>query len=161
MSEGVLTILKLCLMALLYLFVARVVWVVSSELRATPMLGTTSERDASRGAVPGAARSSTRSRRRGPWRLTVVEPETARGTVYEVDGELTIGRAGGCGIPLPDDTYSSNLHARVFEQDGHAWVEDLGSTNGTFVGRARLAEPHRLGKGERVQVGSTVFEVSR
>ncbi len=157
MSEGVLTILKFCLMALLYLFVARVLWVVSSELRATPITATAP----ARGATRGSSAKAPRPGRRKGWRLTVVEPETARGAVYEVDGELTIGRAGGCSIPLPDDTYASNVHARVFERDGHAWVEDLGSTNSTFVNGSPLDQPHRLRKGDRVQVGSTLLEASR
>ena len=156
MSEGVLTILKFCLMALLYLFVARVVWVVSSELRAAPVAAPAPERGASR-----SSSKTPRGARRKGWRLTVVEPEMERGSVFEVDGELTIGRAGGCSIPLPDDTYASNVHARVFERDGHAWVEDIGSTNGTFVNGAQIDQPHRLRKGDRVQAGSTVFEASR
>ena len=154
MSEGVLTILKFCLMALLYLFVARVVWVVSSELRAAPV--------AVPAAAPEARRAATgrRGKQKG-WRLTVVEPEATRGVVYEVEGELTIGRAGGCGIALPDDTFVSNVHARVFERDGNAWVEDLGSTNGTFVNGTQIEEARRLRKRDRVQTGSTILEASR
>ncbi len=157
MSEGVLTILKFCLMALLYLFVARVVWVVSSELRASPLLAPGAARDSAGAASPKASRGG----RSKSWRLVTDDVEGVPGLIYEVDGELTIGRAGGCGVPLLDDTYASNLHARVFERDGHAWVEDLGSTNGTYVNGAQIDQPHRLRKGDRVQAGSTVFEVSR
>lgn len=159
MSEGVLTILKFCLMALLYLFVARVVWVVSSELRAAPIAAPAPGRGTSR--PRSSSSKAPRGARRKGWRLTVVEPEMARGAVYEVDGELTIGRAGGCSISLPDDTYASNVHARIFERDSHAWVEDIGSMNGTFVNGTQINQPHRLRKGDRVQAGSTVLEASR
>ena len=156
MSEGVLTILKFCLMALLYLFVARVVWVVSSELRAAPVAAPAPERGASR-----SSSKTPRGARRKGWRLTVVEPEMERGSVFEVDGELTIGRAGGCGIPLPDDMYASNVHARVFERDGHAWVEDIGSTNGTFVNGERIQAATPVKAGDKVRVGTTLLELHR
>lgn len=158
MSEGVLTILKFCLLALLYLFVARVVWVVASEMRtdtATAAVGR-------RGARPDRERPPDQpaGRPRG-WRLEVMEPAAARGGTFEIAGEVTIGRAGGCGIPLPDDTFVSHLHARVFERNGEVWVEDLGSTNGTFVNGHQLTEAVRLRKGDRVQAGSTVLEARR
>ncbi|MCZ7535624.1 MAG: FHA domain-containing protein [Acidimicrobiia bacterium] len=157
MSEGVLTILKFCLMALLYLFVGRVVWVVASELRAAPLVAPTPGR---RDSTATPTKPPRGARRKG-WRLTADAAEGEGGDVYYVDGELTLGRAGGCGIPLTDDTYASSVHARVFERDGNAWVEDLGSTNGTYVNGTQIGEPHRLRKGDRIQAGSTVFEVSR
>jgi hypothetical protein len=147
-SDGILTILKLCLLALVYLFLLRVVWVVNRELKGTPtvVVSTTTPADA--------------RRRKRPWSIAIVEPKSAA-RAFEVDGELTIGRAGGCAVPLPDDTFVSQVHARVFERDGDAWVEDLKSTNGTLVNGAPLREPQRLRKGDRIQVGSTVLEASR
>jgi hypothetical protein len=152
MSEGVLTVLKLCLLALLYLFVARVVWVVAWELRGSPAVA----RD---GEVTAATRSRS-SRGRG-WRLVVVEPRSEAGMAYPVDGELTIGRGGGCGIPLPHDTFVSNVHARVFERDHRLWIEDLGSTNGTVVNGGQIDGGTRLRKGDRVGIGHTVLEAAR
>ena len=64
-------------------------------------------------------------------------------------------------MALPDDTFASNVHARIFERDGHAWVEDLGSTNGTYVNGEQIEEARRLRKHDRVQTGSTVLEVAR
>lgn len=160
MSEGVLTILKFCLLALLYLFVARVVWVVASEMRTEP-------------AAPGAAggrrdrperersRPEPPARRGKGWRLEVIEPAATRGDTFEIAGEVTIGRAGGCGIALPDDTFVSHVHARVYERDGEIWVEDLGSTNGTLVNGRPLTGAVRLRRGDRVQAGSTVLEARR
>jgi hypothetical protein len=147
-SDGILTILKLCLLALVYLFLLRVVWVVNRELKGTPTVVIST-------AAPADAR-----RRKRPWSLAIVEPKS-NARAFEVDGELTIGRAGGCAVPLPDDTFVSQVHARVFERDGDAWVEDLASTNGTLVNGAPLREPQRLRRGDRIQVGSTVLEASR
>ena len=70
----------------------------------------------------------------------------------------TVGRAGGCAISLPDDTYVSSLHARVFTSGGRVLVEGLGSTNGTYLNGTKLTSTVPLGRGDRLQVGSTVLE---
>ena len=59
------------------------------------------------------------------------------------------------------DTYASNLHARLFRQNGDLWVEDLGSTNGTWVNTRRIGERTQLDKGDLLQVGGTVFEIGK
>ena len=108
--------------------------------------------------VPG--RPSPRSKRR-EWRLVVVTPETERGRSFPVDGDATIGRGGGCAVPLTFDTFVSQVHARAFDRDGTLWVEDAGSTNGTLVNSKRITQPMKLRKGDRVQVGETVLEAQR
>lgn len=154
MSDGVLTILKFCLLALLYLFLARVVWTVASELRRAPIAAEPTPEPMPVAAKPKAAA------RRG-WRLVVVEPPVSSGRAFEVNGELTIGRAAGCGVSLPDDTFVSNVHARVYDRDGEVFVEDLGSTNGTLVNGEPLTSTRKLGKGDRIQAGQTVLEATR
>ena len=62
---------------------------------------------------------------------------------------------------MPEDIYTSTLHARLFRRNDQLWVEDLGSTNGTFVNSEQITQAMRLGKGDLLQIGSTVFEVSR
>src|SRR5947209_15693186 len=107
MSDSVLTVLKFCLLALVYLFLVRVVWIVGRELRGTP---------APRAAVPAPAAPPTvaapAKQRRG-WRLVVVEPDAEQGHTFAVDGEATLGRGGGCTVPLAFDTFVSSVHARV------------------------------------------------
>jgi pSer/pThr/pTyr-binding forkhead associated (FHA) protein len=152
-SDGVLTILKFCLLALLYLFLARVVWTVVSELRGVPVATKPVPQ-------PAPAKPKAKTPRRS-WRLLVVEPPAASGRSFDVNGELTIGRAAGCGISIPDDTFVSNVHARVFERDGDVFVEDLGSTNGTLVNGAPLQAASKLRKGDRIQAGQTVLEATR
>ena len=74
--------------------------------------------------------------------------------------ELTVGRGGGCGIVL-DDTFVSQVHARVFRRDGDVYVEDLGSRNGTLLNGSRSAPRNALRRGDRVQFGRTVAEATR
>jgi pSer/pThr/pTyr-binding forkhead associated (FHA) protein len=155
-SDGVLTILKFCLLALLYLFLARVVWTVGSELRGAQIpLAPAPE------PAPAKTKAKAKSAPRKGWRLLVVEPAAASGRTFDVNGELTIGRAAGCGISLPDDTFVSNVHARVFERDGDVFVEDLGSTNGTLVNDVPLDALRKLRKGDRIAAGQTVLEATR
>ena len=94
-------------------------------------------------------------------RLRVVDPPQRRGRVFELGDEVTVGRSPGCAVPLDDDTFASSIHARVFRRSGELWIEDLGSTNGTFLNDERLDVPARLRRGDRVKVGSTILEVAR
>jgi pSer/pThr/pTyr-binding forkhead associated (FHA) protein len=75
--------------------------------------------------------------------------------------ELTVGRGGGCGVVLPDDTFISTVHARLFRRGTELFVEDLASRNGTFVNGEAVTSPTRLRRGDRVQFGQTVGEVVR
>jgi pSer/pThr/pTyr-binding forkhead associated (FHA) protein len=88
----------------------------------------------------------------------VLEPRVRKGAAYPIGSEVTLGRADSCAIGLPDDSFASQLHARVFLRDGVVWAEDLGSTNGTHVNGARITAPTPLTIGDRLQVGSTIFE---
>jgi pSer/pThr/pTyr-binding forkhead associated (FHA) protein len=163
-SEQLLTILKLCLLVLLYLFFLRVLRAVWAELRSPVTVAATeapvsnrATRKAARAAGAGAARPA----RRGgtPKSLRVVEPAAQKGRTFPLGDEITVGRAAGCSVTL-DDTYVSQIHSRVFTRDGKIFVEDLGSTNGTYLNRAKVQGPMVMQKGDRLQVGSTVMELA-
>ena len=112
-------------------------------------------------APPPPAPKTKRERgapKRSVSHLRVVEPADQRGRTYDVVDELTIGRAAGCQIPL-DDSYASQLHARLFRRNGDLLVEDLGSTNGTFLNRKKVSSAVPMRKGDRLQVGKTVLEL--
>ena len=156
MSDSILTVLKFCLLALLYVFVLRVVLIVARELRGSGSMAEPAAR-----APVAAPAPPARGSKRKEWRLVVVTPETERGRSYRIDGDATIGRGGGCAVALGFDTFVSQVHARAFERDGNLWVEDLGSRNGTFVDGEQVHEAVRVAKGARVQVGETVLEVDR
>ena len=81
-----------------------------------------------------------------------------RGRRYPLADELTVGRAAGCQVTI-DDTYASQIHARVFARDGQLFVEDLGSTNGTYLNRNKVQGPQVMRRGDRLQVGNTVMEL--
>jgi hypothetical protein len=156
-SDAILTVLKFCLLALLYVFLMRVVWIVARELRGSASMASPQPVPAPAPPPAGPARQS----KRREWRLVVVAPETERGRSYVIDGDSTIGRGGGCAVPLTFDTFVSQVHARAFERDGTLWVEDAGSTNGTLVNNKVIDGPIKLRKGDRVQVGETVLEAQR
>ena len=169
MSEAQLNILNYALLALLYLFFARVLWAVWSEVRG-PRLGIQPQAN-SRGAThdstspaerpaaaPPALKKNPRAKRGVPGKLVVLEPKVRKGSAYAIKTELTLGRAPTCSIGIPDDTFASQLHTRVFPRDGAVWVEDLGSTNGTHVNGGRISAPVQLAVGDRLQIGSTIFE---
>ncbi len=147
MPESVLTVLKFCFLALLYLFLFRVVQVVVRELR-TPA------------AEEGRDGSPDRRGKRGV-RLRILEPVSHEGELYPLGEEITVGRGGGCGIVLPDDSFVSTVHARLFRRGNDVFVEDLGSRNGTFLNGDPVSSATRLRRGDRVQFGQTVAEVVR
>src|SRR5205814_7656285 len=107
-------------------------------------------------AVPSAPRG--RKSRGAPTELISVEPVDHAGRRYPLGDEITVGRAAGCQVTV-DDTYVSQLHARVFTRDGQLFVEDLGSTNGTYLNRTKVAGPMAMQRGDRLQVGNVVLEV--
>ncbi|QYG91055.1 FHA domain-containing protein [Iamia sp. SCSIO 61187] len=161
MSDELLTILKFVLLALLYLFFFRVLRAVWVELNPPRAL----ERAPAAGggyAPPVAAAPpnlSKRQARKIPTQLTVLEPADQRGRVFPLAAEMTLGRAGGCQVAIPEDTFASQIHARIFSRDGQTWVEDLGSTNGTFVNRSRVTAAVAVQRGDQVQIGNTVLEL--
>jgi pSer/pThr/pTyr-binding forkhead associated (FHA) protein len=99
-------------------------------------------------------------RRRAPTHLLVVEGINA-GQRAELDqAPLLIGRGPDAAIRLDDD-YSSTRHARVAFADDQWFVEDLGSTNGTYVGSVRITQPTTLALGTQVRIGKTILELRK
>lgn len=158
--SGVVRLVQWCVIALILLFFLRVIRAVFVEVRPAGPRQTRGER---RRAAREERRIAAADRRRdrGQLALEVIEPLDRMGQRFDVDGEVTIGRSPGCGIPTTYDIYSSTLHARFYHEGSRLYVEDLGSTNGTFVNSERIVKPSKLGRGDLVQVGATVFEVTR
>lgn len=162
MSEQLLFVLKLCLLALLYLFFFRVLRAVWAELKTPAVAGPQAAQVVSPSAAPSVAPArkdkEKRSRKQRVPQLVVIEPADQRGQIFTLGDEVTIGRAAGCQVTL-DDTYVSQLHARIFVRDGRYLIEDLGSTNGTYVNREKVSAPAPLDPGDRLQVGNVVMEL--
>ena len=157
MDEQLLTILKLCLLALLYLFFFRVLRAVWAEVRG-PKPAVAAARQAVAAPAPSARELRRAERKAPPSQLAVVEPAALRGRTYALGTEVTVGRAPGCQVTL-DDTFASQIHARVFQRDDQVMVEDLGSTNGTYLNRTKVQGPQVMRRGDRLQVGNTVLEL--
>jgi hypothetical protein len=157
-SEQLLTILKLCLLALLYLFFLRVLRAVWVEIK--PPAGAAGFVDAPQKKGKRKARRPARpaGRRSVPHQLVVREPPAQKGEKHPLTDELTVGRAAGCHITV-DDTYVSQLHARVFQRNGQLMVEDLGSTNGTYLNGTKVSGPMVMRRGDKLKVGNTVLEL--
>lgn len=153
MPEPLLNVLKICLLILLYLFFFRVLRAVWAEVNLSRSGAVTA------GGSAGKRGRRTQARERKPMHLNVVQPVELAGVQYALGDELTVGRAAGCQITL-DDTYASQIHARIFTRDRQLYVEDLGSTNGTYLNRRKVAAPMVVSRGDQIQIGSTILEVS-
>lgn len=151
MPHALLHVLRYFLLGLLWLFFLYAARMVLVEMRRSR-----TERQGAVTPQPLAADKAV------PLKLKVVDPPPRRGRTFELGEEVTLGRSPGCAVPLEDDTFTSSVHARVFQRGGELFLEDLGSTNGTFLNDERLTDgPVRIQRGDRLKVGSTIFEVSR
>jgi len=146
-----LSALKYGLLALLFLFVWRSMrWAVrgltveTAPSRRARKRGTGPEDDLT---APGPA-------------TVILHPPDGRPRSVKLGASMTIGRAPECEL-LIDDTYASAQHARLFGRNGSWYVEDLGSTNGTFVNDQRLAAPAMVQPGDRIRIGTTMLELRR
>jgi len=176
MTDQVLTILKFVLLGLLYLFFARVLWAVWSEVRTPtrrPAIGAPRQAaapqagSATSGVRPPAAAAASPaqpSNKRGKQqrgratRLVMLEPSARRGVTIELAGDIVVGRDPASTVVIDDDAYISVRHVRFFDYEGQPMVEDLGSTNGTFHNGSKLIGSKLLHAGDRVQIGTTVIE---
>lgn len=158
MPDLVLLILKYVFLAILWIFVARAVRAVLIELRPAKAAGRTGR---SAAPVPAQPPPSRRGKGKAPGKAVVVEGTSLKGKSFPLTGEITIGRSEQCQVHVEGDTYVSTMHARIFPRDGSYMVEDLGSTNGTYLNRRRITSPAELQRGDRVKVGKTVLEMRK
>jgi pSer/pThr/pTyr-binding forkhead associated (FHA) protein len=154
MPTLVLDLLKYAFLAVLYIFIARAVKAVYVELRPPE-----ARRRPKGAAGPAPARPPGRRSKKSARRITVIEGGL-KGKSFEVGDELVIGRGEQCNVVL-DDTYASQVHARISAKDDTVMVEDLGSTNGTYLNRQRLTAPAELQRGDQIKIGKTVLEMRK
>ncbi|MFD8597018.1 FHA domain-containing protein [Kitasatospora sp. NPDC059646] len=173
MSDLTLTVMRLGFLAVLWLFVIVAVQVIRSDLFTTKGAARSSgQRGASAAPAasgagrppqgqPGGAQQQARQRRGQPTHLVVTQGSLA-GTTVALHGQtVTLGRAHDSTIVLDDD-YASSRHARIYPDQAGQWtVEDLGSTNGTYLDRQRLTTPTPLQIGVPIRIGRTVIELRK
>ena len=156
-----LTLVRIGFLAVLWLFVIAAVGVVRTDL-----FGPTSRRRRRAAAVgaPPMARPAkpkpARTSRAAPQQVLVTAGTLAGTSLALTDQQITIGRADDATLVLSDD-YASTRHARLFPQDGQWLVEDLGSTNGTYLDRQKVTQPTPVPIGVPIRIGKTVLELRK
>lgn len=155
MSPFVLSVLKYSLLVLLYFFVFRAVRSVALDVT-----GRRRERRASEMRTPSAPPARASKGGKPPSQVVVHEADGAKPRTVRLTGSTPIGRGDACAIRLAD-TYVSQMHARLYDQNGLWHVEDLGSTNGTYLNDRKVVQPVPVHAGDVVKVGKTVLELRR
>jgi hypothetical protein len=161
MNELSLTIIRVAFLAVLWLFVIAAIGVVRTDLLGGP--STTARRGKARQAqAPRQGRPARPPRPgRGSPRVLLVTAGALKGTSLDLaQQQITLGRANDATLVLNDD-YASSRHARIFPQDGQWIVEDLGSTNGTYLDRQKVTRPMPVPVGVPIRIGKTVLELRR
>lgn len=158
MPVAVLTALKLLLLLVLYVFLARVVRVMARDLAGRA----TEDAKPHAGVAPLVPTPAPPSRpvRRPPRELVVHAPDDPPRVVALDQDELSIGRSPDAGVVI-EDGYASDEHALVAADNGGWLVRDLGSTNGTFVNGAKITGETTLHSGDQIRIGKTRIEVRR
>ncbi len=167
MNPLTLDLIKVAFLAVLWLFVIAAVGVVRTDLFDQPASPRKQRRaarrqQAVRGPVTGPigpARPAKHSRAM-PRILLVTGGSLAGTTISLGDQQITIGRAADATLVLTDD-YASTRHARLFPQNGAWVVEDLGSTNGTYLDREKVSQPTPVPVGVPIRIGKTVLELRK
>lgn len=156
-----LTLVRIGFLAVLWLFVIAAVGVVRTDLfggmtrRRRPQA-----RPAAPPRQPKPRARPARTPRSAPQQLLVTAGALAGTSMGLSDQQITIGRADDATLVLSDD-YASTRHARLFPQDGQWLLEDLGSTNGTYLDRQKVTQPTPVPIGVPIRIGKTVLELRR
>jgi hypothetical protein len=146
----VLTVLKVSLLVLLYFFIYRSVRAIAVDLYG---------RRERRGR--GGARTRPIRRVKAiPNRIVVLDEGGGKLGTHRLTDALQIGRDASCDISL-SDTYASQQHARISNRNGSWVIEDLGSTNGTYLNQRKVTVPTALSPGDSIRIGKTVLEVRK
>ncbi|MBD5784625.1 FHA domain-containing protein [Cellulosimicrobium terreum] len=171
MTDLTFTLLRLGYLVLLWVFVLSAIGVLRRDLygtRSTPR-GKRAEKRAEKAGRPAPSgptpvaeppRQRGASQGAGLSRLVVTSGPLTGTTIPLTASSILMGRAPSCTLVLDDD-YSSSRHARIFPQNGGWFVEDLGSTNGTYVDGQRIGQITPLAQGTQVRIGQSVVELQR
>ena len=153
MPDSLLTVLRLLLLSLIWLFFVRVLFLLAAKPR--PVAAVATAAPATPAAAPPPSRAAAAS---GKASLRVTSGGEHAGKEFTVGAEATIGRGQGCQVQLADSMVSQ-LHARLFRDGNGLHLEDLGSTNGTYLNGRKVGGPAKLKKGDKVRVGPVELEV--
>ncbi len=160
MSELTLVLIRFAFLAILWIFVLSAISVVRSDMFGARVESTPrAERRAQRRTAKRRPKPAKRPRG-APTHVAILDGANAGETVSLDGAPLLIGRGTDAAIRLDDD-YVSTRHARIASSNGQWFVEDLGSTNGTYIGSQRLSQPSALQAGSKVRIGKTTLELRK
>lgn len=163
MSDLTLVLIRFAYLAILWIFVLSAISVMRSDMfgaRAARELSRRQERKAAKAKGKRPAKPA-RPRRGAPTMVAIAEGGNKGEVIPLANGEpLLIGRGGDAAIRLDDD-YVSTRHARIVASGDQWYVEDLGSTNGTYVGSSRITQPTALQLGSQIRIGKTILELRK
>ena len=145
MSEQFLELLKFLFLALLYIFFIWVVIMSLIQLRKPKK------------SIRAPKKGNDKDNKTAITHLLTVEPQDTQGTEYPLEEEIFLGRDEECDITI-NDSFTSHRHARIFLEENTLYLEDLTSTNGTFVNGEKIEKPYLLQHRDRIQIGNTVLE---
>ena len=155
MSELTLVLIKFAYLAILWIFVLAAISVIRSD-----MFGARAPASAKEKRPRSRTGKSQKPRRGAPRQVVIVEGANAGEEVSLDEAPLLIGRGSDAAIRLDDD-YVSTRHALIAASGDQWYVEDLGSTNGTYVGSSRITEATAIKLGTRIRIGKTVLELRK
>ncbi len=159
MSELTLVLIRFAYLAILWIFVLSVISVVRSDMFGARLEST--PRAERRAQKKSSNRSKPAKRPRGtPTHVAILDGTSAGERIALDDAPLLIGRGNDAAIRLDDD-YVSTRHARIASSNDQWFVEDLGSTNGTYIGSQRVSQPTTLQLGSQVRIGKTTLELRK
>jgi pSer/pThr/pTyr-binding forkhead associated (FHA) protein len=162
MSEPTLVLIRFAYLAVLWVFVLAAISVIRSDMfgaRVAREAGRSQERRAAKAAAKSRSKPS-KPRRGEPTSVVIAEGGNAGEVIPLAGAPLLIGRGNDAAIRLDDD-YVSTRHARIARSGEQWYVEDLGSTNGTYVGSGRITQPTAISLGTRVRIGKTILELRK
>jgi hypothetical protein len=148
--EEALLILKIAFLVLLYLFIWRIVRTAARDLRLPQESFVLAP-----GSIPGLGGDAAPQVEMGMI-VVVKSPALGEGDEWDLDSSpITFGRSSQNDVQLKRDEYASSSHARIEPRRDGVWLEDIGSTNGTYLNGIRLTRPKRLTSGDIVRIGET------
>jgi pSer/pThr/pTyr-binding forkhead associated (FHA) protein len=158
MSELTLFLIRLAYLAILWIFVLSAISVIRSDMfgARAPAAG----REAPRSPKSKKSNKPPTKRRGSPTHVLVVDGANSGDRADLAQAPILIGRGSDAAIRLDDD-YVSTRHARIAANQDQWYVEDLGSTNGTYVGTTRITQPTTLTLGSQVRIGKTILELRK
>jgi hypothetical protein len=154
LSELTLFLIRIAYLAILWIFVLSAISVIRSDMFGARVP------EAARGVGKAPKQKAPPKRRGSPTQVVVTQGSNVGATAALAQGPILIGRGNDAAIKLDDD-YVSTRHARIAASGDQWFVEDLGSTNGTYIGTVRITQPTTITLGTQVRIGKTILELRK